>query len=364
MSAAERAQRRAGESDDGALNTKTETKKAEENDEAVREAQEGLKTLGLYWGEITGHAGSKTETAIRAFQKEQGIAETGRADSATLKALRAALKKASAARSPSVTATPKPAASSSSSGILKLDSSGRSVTELQKNLTVLDYYYGEITGHYGEKTARAVKKYQSDHNLKETGEADRALRQKIASDAKAAEKKTAKATSTPAASSSLHSRIYNLDWFRAKENGVFSKIGFSSGHTAKLQDLTTHRTLEVRIQSSGYHLDVEPLTVKDTETLCSIYGVSKPKDIRAERRPMLLTTAFGYRFVCSCYGTHHGTKMVTGNNFPGQFCLHFLNSKTSGSARVDNGHQAAIRRAIAMVGKSRVHKVTTREDLP
>ena len=56
--------------------------------------------------------------------------------------------------------------------------------------------------------------------------------------------------------------------------------------------------------------------------------------------------------------------MVTGNNYPGQFCLHFLNSKTSGSARVDNGHQAAIRRAVAMVGKDRVHKVTTREDLP
>ena len=367
MSAAERAERRAGESaEKTGEDTKAESGKTDETDENIREAQEGLKTLGYYWGEITGHAGSKTVAALEAFQKDQGIRETGKADSATRKALREALKKNSGNPSASSASTPKPASSSSSSsGVLKLDSTGRSVTELQKNLTALGYYYGDLTGHYGEKTARAVRKYQEEHGMKETGEADRALRQKIAGDAKkTANKAAAKETSSPASSSSSHSRIYNLDWFRAKENGVFSKVGFSSGRTAKLQDLSTRKTLDVRIQSSGYHLDVEPLTEKDTQTLCAIYGVSTPKEIDAERRPMLLTTAFGYRIVCSCYGTPHGTKIVSGNGYPGQFCLHFLNSKTSGSGRVDNGHQAAIRRAVAMVGKDRVRKVQTRDDLP
>jgi hypothetical protein len=55
--------------------------------------------------------------------------------------------------------------------------------------------------------------------------------------------------------------------------------------------------------------------------------------------------------------------MVYGNSFPCQFCLHFLNSKTSGSSRVDNGHQAAVRRAAGMVGKDRVVKLSSPDDL-
>ena len=362
MSAAERAERRVGESPEK-TDSAADTEKTAESDEDVREAQEGLKALGYYQGEITGHAGKKTVAAIGAFQKDQGLKETGKADSATLKALRSARRKDSDAKASAASATPAPS-SSSSSGTLKLDSSGRSVSALQKDLTALGYYYGDVTGHYGAKTARAVKKYQKEHGLKETGEADRALRRQITQAALKAARQAEKATAAPASSAQSHSRIFNLDWFQAKENGVFSKIGFSAGRTAKLQDLSTRKTLDVRIQSSGYHLDVEPLTEKDTKTLCSIYGVSTPKEIDAERRPMMLTTAFGYRIVCSCYGTPHGTKIVTGNNYPGQFCLHFLNSKTSGSGRVDNGHQAAIRRAIAMVGKDRVRKVTNRDDLP
>ena len=105
------------------------------------------------------------------------------------------------------------------------------------------------------------------------------------------------------------------------------------------------------------------MTERDTKTLCSIYGVKDAEDIGFERRSMLLTTVHGYRIVCSCYGTPHGTKMVRGNNFPGQFCLHFLNSKTSGSGVVDNGHQAAVRRAAASFGSGRVKKLDEPDDL-
>ena len=356
MSKAEREERAAEKEDESKSSVSSPQEKAE-SDSDIAEAQEGLKTLDYYWGEVTGHAGSKTVAAIRAFQKDAGLPESGEADSGTLKAIRSALRKQAAASESKEKAEAKPASTPkpSSSGTLRIDSTGSAVRTLQKNLTTLGYYYGDVTGHYGEKTAVAVRKFQRDNKLSETGEATRATQRKIAA---AASK--AKSSATGGAS---RRTVYNLDWFAAKDAGVFPKIGFGAGKSATLQDLATRKTLQVRIQSSGYHLDVEPLTEKDTKALCSIYGVTKPKSISAERRPMLLTTVHGYRIVCSCYGTPHGTKMVYGNKFPGQFWLHFLNSKTSGSGVVDNGHQAAVRRAIGAVGSDRVVKLSKPEDL-
>ena len=324
-----------------------ETKEAvaSESSKDVKEAQEGLKALGLYSGNVTGHCGDKTVSAIKAFQKSKGLSVTGKADSKTL----AAIKTAKAAKS-------KSAASSVSEGSgLKLNSKGSSVKTLQKNLKKLGYYYGDVTGNYGEKTARAVRLYQKDQGFKVTGTADKTIQKKIASAASKVSSAGTKRTGS--------GTVYNLNWFKAKKNGLFPKIGFGAGKTATLKDLKTGKTLEVRIQSSGSHLDVEPLTDKDTKIFCSIYGVTNPKKISARRRPMLLTTVHGYRIVCSCYGQPHGDKMVYGNNYKGQFCLHFLNSKTSGTSVVDNAHQEAVRQAVGLVGSSHVAKLSSAGDL-
>ena len=352
MDSAERAARSGGAEKESA-DDESGKKEPAKTGASVREAQEGLLALGLYYGEVTGHAGEKTVAALRAFQASKGLKETGEADSATLKAIRTAVS--SAKKADKAAKTPAPAAGAQSSGTLRLDSSGSAVRTLQKNLTTLGYYYGDITGHYGEMTVTAVRKFQRDNGLDETGRADRSTQKKIASAAARAKK--------GGASKGASGRYYNLDWFKAKENGVFPKIGFGAGKTATLKDIETGKSLQVRIQSSGSHLDVEPVDEKDTKTLCSIYGVSEPRKIGAWRRAMVLTTAHGYRIVCSCYGTPHGNKMVYGNKYPGQLCLHFLNSKTSGSGVVDNGHQAAVRRAVASIGKSRVVRLDDPDDL-
>ena len=39
----------------------------------------------------------------------------------------------------------------------------------------------------------------------------------------------------------------------------------------------------------------------------------------------------GFKAICSMYGVPHGKQTILDNNFPGQFCLHFYNSKTSGT---------------------------------
>ena len=53
----------------------------------VEAVQRVLAERGLFNGEITGYFGDQTEQAILAFQKQQGLEQTGAADEATLKLL-------------------------------------------------------------------------------------------------------------------------------------------------------------------------------------------------------------------------------------------------------------------------------------
>lgn len=53
----------------------------------VRAIQERLKERGLFHDEVTGYYGEVTRKAVLAFQKQQGISQTGTAGPQTLKAL-------------------------------------------------------------------------------------------------------------------------------------------------------------------------------------------------------------------------------------------------------------------------------------
>ena len=44
-------------------------------------------------------------------------------------------------------------------------------------------------------------------------------------------------------------------------------------------------------------------------------------------------------------GMPHGTSTLN-NNFDGHFCIHFYNSRTHGTDRVDEDHQNAVARAM------------------
>ncbi len=51
----------------------------------VEEIQRVLKERGIFTGEITGYYGAQTAQAVSAFQRQQGLPETGIADDRTLK---------------------------------------------------------------------------------------------------------------------------------------------------------------------------------------------------------------------------------------------------------------------------------------
>ena len=108
--------------------------------------------------------------------------------------------------------------------------------------------------------------------------------------------------------------------------------------------------MNIYIQSTGNHADVEPLTAADTTTLCEIYGVSTASKISWQARPMLITVG-NYQFVCSIYGEPHGVNTITNNNYDGQFCLHFTGSKTHNSGQTLQRHIDAINEAISIMTK-------------
>lgn len=64
------------------------------------------------------------------------------------------------------------AASQASAKVLREGDTGDEVAVIQQALTDLELYYADVTGHFGKKTAAAVKKFQRKHRLDETGIAD------------------------------------------------------------------------------------------------------------------------------------------------------------------------------------------------
>ncbi|MCI6375797.1 MAG: peptidoglycan-binding protein, partial [Clostridiales bacterium] len=154
---------------------------------AVRNLQQDLTTLGYYWAEITGNFGSKTETAVKRFQEENGLTADGVAGTKTLNAIAAAVAKKGGSS----------ASSSTSSGTaLKLNSQGTKVSRLQQDLKQLGYYYAEITGNFGEKTEAAVKKFQQAKGLTADGVAGTNTLNAIASAIAAAGGSTSSGTGT------------------------------------------------------------------------------------------------------------------------------------------------------------------------
>ena len=225
-----------------------------------------------------------------------------------------------------------------------LGSTGSTVTYIQTALTALEYYDRQITGHYGRYTKDAVRAFQRDNNLTADGV--------CGATTLAAIQKAYSGSSS--ATTTYNATVYKLDWSYMKSNAT--ALGIARGASIKLTDLTTGKSLNVHVQSTGNHIDAEPLTSADTTTLCEIYGVSTPNAISYKRRPMMITTSAG-QFLCSIYGQPHGAQDITNNGYEGQFCLHFVNSKTHGTNRVDGDHQNAINTAETLVKAIKVNGV-------
>lgn len=133
----------------------------------------------------------------------------------------------------------------------------------------------------------------------------------------------------------INGDVAMLDWW----NGGQSLM--TTGTIATITDISTGIQFQVRVLFGTYHADVEPLTADDT---------AKKKQIRGgqwswSRRAIWVTLEDGRTFAASCNGMPHGRSSIK-NDFPGHFCIHFLNSRIHGTNQVDAEHQKQIKIAL------------------
>lgn len=138
--------------------------------------QDALEELDLYYADITGHFGNKTERAVKLFQRKYGLPQTGVADEITLSRL---YEEADIDDAPVVSESIGPAYATDTT--LRRDSTGNAVRKLQEDLHELDFYGGVISGKYGGLTQEAVRLFQKKHGLDADGIAGPKTLKKIAS---------------------------------------------------------------------------------------------------------------------------------------------------------------------------------------
>ena len=278
---------------------------------AVSALQENLSALGYYYGDVTGHYGTLTKAAVLAFQKAKGLTADGIAGTRTLSAIDYAMGISGGSSS---------GTADSFGSSFGLGDTSATILWMQELLKDLGYYTAECTGHFGSKTEAAVKLFQADHGLTADGV--------VGSKTMAALQEAARgnASSTPEFASS----VLDLHWFN--EKSFYLSHGISTGSTITITDVVTGKSFNGRIQSTGYHADVEPKTSEDTKTMCAIWGVSDANSINYTRRAILVTATVSgttYTYAASMYGEVHGSQTITDNDYEGQFCVHFRHSTTS-----------------------------------
>ena len=142
----------------------------------VKALQQALKKAGYYKGTADGKYGESTFEAVLAFQKANGLAQTGRADANTQKMLYGVTPTASPSpvpvtNPPSFRAVTNPPVGSNYV-TLRMGDSGAPVELLQRALRNGGYFKGNVDGQYGATTYRAVLSFQANNGLKQTGIAD------------------------------------------------------------------------------------------------------------------------------------------------------------------------------------------------
>ncbi len=285
--------------------------------EDVEKLQRALQLKKMYDGVVDGKFGNQTRDALLAYQKKNGLTENGRADYATIKNLFGAVAESTAAEDPGMAGITRIGQITVPNTSEKGDR-GKHVKALQQALKIKGYYKAEIDSSYGDKTVAAVIAFQKRTGLSADGIAGNGTIKKL--------------FGANAANHSIPTE--HLDWFDGGTRTI------PKGAIFTVKDVSTGRTFTMRRWSGANHLDAEPLNAKSTQTIKDVYGGNWSWERRA-----ILVKYNDKVYAASMNGMPHGTSTVKGNDFNGHVCIHFENSKTHDTNRVDGLHQSAVKRA-------------------
>ncbi len=307
----------APEAEESSTETWPKLKKDSAGD-AVAQLQEALIQLGYMSGKADGNYGDKTVSAVKAFQKANGLTEDGTAGEETQKLLYSGnAKKASAAAK--ATATPKPMATPKpESSVLKTGAKGTEVKELQNKLIQLGYLTGKADGVYGAKTAEAVAAFQKESKLTADGVAGEKTLNKLNNTnttTKAGDSKTTTTTKATAGASTVKpsaGRVQYANWYD-KIKAVARKYPYVT-----IYDFASGISWQGHIISLGAHADYEPVTANDTAKMERAFGGNTwtPKAV-------WVMFSDGSVYIGSTHSVPHEVYHIKDNNFNGHSCIHF-----------------------------------------
>ena len=190
----------------------------------VRKLQGRLAELGYYAGGVDGIYGETTASAVKAFQRVNGLSGDGQAGMQTQSKLYSS--SARYASSPVATADP------DASRTLTLGMTGNDVYALQERLIELRYLSGVADGVFGAETQAALIEFQKNNSLTADGNAGSATIKKLAGSCKAA----TRVTPSPAPSGMvtlregdegenvyiLQAYLFELGYYTGRIDGRFS----------------------------------------------------------------------------------------------------------------------------------------------
>ena len=212
---------------------------------------------------------------------------------------------------------------------LMLGSTGQAVTNLVTELKQQGFYNGTITSIYTSEVEAAVRAFQKAKGLTADGIAGSETQHALFQTVPIGSGSNVDFTFYPAE---------KIDWFTGTINQDWAK-----GTNAKVYDVMTGIVWTLHRWSGGNHVEAEPLTAADTARMCQAYGVSKASEIPWNYRPVLVLIG-EHNYCASIYAEEHAPELDTipNNNFSGPMCVHFTNSKTHDTNRVNTGHQENI----------------------
>lgn len=187
----------------------------------VRKLQGRLAELGYYAGGVDGIYGSTTTSAVKAFQRANGLSGDGQAGSQTQTKLYSASAKYAA--SPVATANP------DQTRTLTVGMTGNDVYALQERLIELNYLSGVADGVFGAETQNALTAFQTRNGLTADGTAGASTLKKLNGSCK-----PAAATAEPSGNGimregdtgedvyTLQARLFELGYYNGRIDGRYS----------------------------------------------------------------------------------------------------------------------------------------------
>jgi LysM repeat protein len=125
-----------------------------------------------------------------------------------------------------------------------------------------------------------------------------------------------------------------LDWWTE------ARYVFPIGSIATVTDFVTGRKYQVKYTMGGNHADSEPLTAADAQIMKDIWGGTYSWTPRA-----VLVQINGRKLAAASHSYPHDGESILDNNYPGHFCIHFLNSTRHVDGLVQASMQAKIKMA-------------------